>query len=639
MEKKTISDRIDSGIKRINRTTALISAGIILIMMLLTVIDVALRYLFRKPLIWNYDLQTVLIVIVTFLGIAYVQNLRGHINVDLLTNHLSSVDRLFFKLFANILFLIFTAIVAWQSGLHAYEAYILDDYVEGIVRIPIWPAKSAITLGSGMLSLTLALHIFENFKALVKIRKENTVVLAWNVKLIVSLAVWVFIAAVTYLFYEVQPAPVVIGGISVFLMLFLMFLGIPIAAATGFVTIWGIFILSGPNAALGVAGGKPFQYVLSYIMSVIPLFLMMGIFAGIAGFATDAYEAARRWLQSIPGGLVHATIAGSAMFAAASGASTAAVVTFTKLVLPELNKLGVQRSLALASICCSATLSTIIPPSMTLVTYALLTQQSVGKMLIAGVIPGLLHAAMYMVLVFVRCKVDPSLIPKSAPFTWKQKFEAIPRAWGLAFIVVVVMGGIYTGIFTPTEAAAMGTFAAFAAVLVMKKGTISAVKGAMLDSVTMTSSIVLIIITGMMFGNLLAISRLPVYLSEYIADLVVPPVIILIVIMAFYIVLGAFIDALSTLIITLPIVFPAMVALGYDPVWFGVLITITIEIALVSPPYGLNLFMMQATVPDLQMSELYRGVVWFIIFDILTLAIVIAFPQIALWLPNMMLGH
>jgi tripartite ATP-independent transporter DctM subunit len=260
-------------------------------------------------------------------------------------------------------------------------------------------------------------------------------------------------------------------------------------------------------------------------------------------------------------------------------------------------------------------------------------------MLIAGIIPGLIHAFMYMVLVFIRCKINPSLIPKGPQFTWKEKFVSIPRAWGLIFIVVVVMGGIYTGIFTPIEAAAVGTFAAFVAVMILKKGTFSAIRTTLLDSATMTSSIVFIIISGMMFGNLLALSRLPVMISEYIAGLNVPPIIIMIIIMAFYIILGAFMDALSTLIITIPIIFPAITALGYDPIWFGVLITITIEVALVSPPYGLNLFMMHATVPDIRMAELYRGVVWFIVFDILTLAIMIAFPQLSLWLPNLMIGR
>lgn len=605
--------------------------------MFLTVADVTLRYLFSKPIMWNFDLQTVLVVVVVFLGIGYVQNLRRHVNVDILLNTLSETNQLWFQFFTDILFLCFSALVAWQAGLFAHEAFVLDDYLDGIARIPLWPAKGSMALGACFLTLTLILNIFEDFRGLLRVRRANGS--GWYVKLSTLAGILALIILCTYFARITGIQPVTIGVISIVLMLLLLLIGTPIAAATGIITLWGIFILSGPNAALGVAGGKPFAYTLSYIMSVIPLFIIMGIFAGLAGFATEAYESARRWLQGIPGGLIHATIAGSAMFAAASGVSTASVVTFTKLVLPELYRLGVDKTLALSAICCSATLSTIIPPSISLVTYALLTQQSVGKMLIAGIIPGLIHAFAYVVLVFIRCKIDPSLIPRGGTFSWKERFASIPRAWGLLFIVIVVMGGIYTGIFTPIEAAAMGTFAAFIALMILRKGTFSAIKSALLDSATMTSSIVFIIIGGMMFGNLLAISRLPVILSEYIADLNVPPMVIVIIIMFFYVVLGAFLDALSTLIITIPIVFPAITALGYDPIWFGVLITITIEIALVSPPYGLNLFMMQATVPGLRMADLYRGVIWFIVFDILTLALMMAFPVLSLWLPSMMMGR
>jgi C4-dicarboxylate transporter, DctM subunit len=625
------------GLLRVDQVTAVISAAIIMVMTFLTVIDVFLRYAFRHPLIWNFDLQTVLIVLVVFLGIGYAQYQRKHIMIDVLTTRLSKTNQLWFQFFNDIIFLVFMALIAWQMTLQAWDAWQLDDYIEGIVRIPIWPAKAAIALGAALLSLTLILNIFQGLQEIIGYKPTKVSNKNWYFKLTTVIVAITLIILVTFVVKNMALEPVIVGWISIIIVLVLLLIGTPIAAATGIVAIWGVFLLSGERAALGMAASKPFQFSLSYIMSVIPLFITMGIFAGLAGFASDAYEAGRRWLQSIPGGLIHATITGMALFAAASGASTAACATFSKMVLPELFRLGVNKSLALGAIACAATLDIMIPPSLTLVTYALLTQQSVGKLLIAGVIPGLLQAVMYMVLVFIRCKIDATLIPKGSNFTWKERFTSLTRAWGIIFLVVVVMGGIYAGIFTPTEAAAIGTFVAFIAVVVLKKrNRFSEISKSLMETATLTGSIVLIIIGGMMLGNLLAQSRLPVILTEFISDLSVAPVVILIAIMIFYLIIGCFMDALSILIITLPVVFPTIVALGYDPVWFGILITITVEVALVSPPYGLNLFMMQATVPGIRMGDLYRGVVWFIVVDVISLAVFIAFPSIVLWLPNMM---
>jgi tripartite ATP-independent transporter DctM subunit len=368
------------------------------------------------------------------------------------------------------------------------------------------------------------------------------------------------------------------------------------------------------------------------------MFIAMGIFAGLAGFAANAYEAGRRWLQSIPGGLVHATIFGAAMFGAASGVSSASCATFAKMVLPEMFKLGVRDWLAIGSIACASTLAILIPPSLMLITYALLTQNSVGKLLIAGFVPGIIQALMYGIMVFVMCKLNPSLIPKGPAFGWKEKLTSIKYAWGIIFIVVVVMGGIYTGIFTPIEAAAVGTFVAFVAVVIVKRFKFREINSGLLDTVTLTSSIIFIIIGGMMFGTFLAQSRLPVILTEAITSSGLPPLGILIGFMVFYLVIGSFMDSLSVLIITLPIVYPTITALGYDPIWFGILITLNMEVALVSPPYGLNLFILQATVPNLKLATLYRGVIPFIINDVVRMALFIAFPQIVMWLPNMMWG-
>jgi C4-dicarboxylate transporter, DctM subunit len=620
--------------QRISQVTAIIAAVITMAMMLLTVADVFLRYLFKKPIIWNYDLQSVLIVIVIFLGIAYVQFQRRHIQIDIITSRLSKNNQLWFQVVNNIIFLVFALLITWQMSLQTQEAYLLNDYLEGIVRIPIWPAKASIALGCGLLSIIIVLHIIQDFQKLLHARKTDGA--KWFLKFTAAILILAVIAVGTIILKNSAPEPSTVGWISLILLLVLLLLGTPIAAVTGLGSIWGVFILVGNDAALGMAASKPFQFALSSIMTCVPLFIAMGIFAGLAGFASNAYEAGRRWLQSVPGGLVHATIFGSAMFAAASGVSSASCATFAKMVLPEMRRLGVKDWLAIGSVACSATLAIMIPPSLMLVTYALLTQQSVGKLLIAGFVPGIIQAVAYMLMVYIMCRLNPALTPPGPRYTWKEKFTSLKYAWGILFIVVVVMGGIYTGVFTPIEAAAVGTFVAFIAAAISKKFMFNQINAGLLDTVILTSGIIFIIIGGMMFGTFLAQSRLPTMISESIAAANLSPVGVMVAVMIFYLIIGSFMDSLSVLIITLPIVFPMVTSLGWDPIWFGIMITLNIEVSLVSPPYGLNLFILQATVPDLKLGTLYKGVMPFIINDVARMALFIAFPQIILWLPNLM---
>jgi len=278
------------------------------------------------------------------------------------------------------------------------------------------------------------------------------------------------------------------------------------------------------------------------------------------------------------------------MFAAASGVSSASCATFAKMVLPEMRKLGVKDWLAIGSVACSATLAIMIPPSLMLVTYALLTQQSVGKLLIAGFVPGIIQAVSYMIMVYVMCRLNSSLKPKGPHFSWKERLSSIKYAWGILFIVIVVMGGIYTGIFTPIEAAAIGTFVAFLAVVLSQKFKFNKINAGLLDTVSLTSSIIFIIIGGMMFGTFLAQSRLPTMLTEAISNAHLSALGVMIAVMVFYLIIGSFMDSLSVLIITIPIVYPLVTSLGWDPIWFGIMMLIALEAGLITPPFGVTLF-------------------------------------------------
>ncbi|MDD5703292.1 MAG: TRAP transporter large permease, partial [Dehalococcoidales bacterium] len=335
---------------------------------------------------------------------------------------------------------------------------------------------------------------------------------------------------------------------------------------------------------------------------------------------------------------VYATIIGATAFAASCGSSIASLAVLAKVALPEMQKQGVKKEMGIGVISVASTLAVMIPPSGLFIVYGMLTQTSVGQLLIAGIIPGLMGAFMISIMVYIRYKLDPKLVLGNIQthFTWKERFIAVPRAWGILFIAVVVMGGIYTGIFTPTEAGAVGAFAAFIAMLTVTRGHASFIHHALKECGETSANVLFILVGGMTFGYMISVTQLPDMLSTWVTGLSLPPIMIIICIMIMYFILGCFMDTLSTMIITLPIVFPIVTGLGFSPIWFGVLMVQNSEIGLVTPPFGLNLFVLKGLIPDASMGQIIKSVLWFVIPLMSTMAIYIAFPQVALWLPGMM---
>jgi C4-dicarboxylate transporter, DctM subunit len=505
----------------------------------------------------------------------------------------------------------------------------------GIVKFPLWPAKLAITLGTALLSLRLITDIVRNpiwfTRSEISPRRRY-------LNIAIVLLVLILLVGITLIVKNLELSSISVGWSVLGLFIILLFIGLPVAPSMAIIGILGIWIMSGSAPAFNVAGTIPFSASAEYTMTVMPLFIVMGTFAGLAGFAESGFELAKNWLVGIKGGIVHATIVGSTIFAAATGSGAASCVVLTRLTLPEMLKSGVRKGMAIGVIASASTLAIMIPPSTSFVIYAMMTGNSTGKLLIAGIIPGLIGAAMIMLTVFLRCQFDPSQVqPLSAyRISWKERFTAIPKAWGIALVVLVIVGGIFTGVFTPTEAGAVGAFVTFISVVALRKGNARSIFRVLLDSAGITSVILFILVGGMLFGNMISITRLPPMLSSWVVGLSVPPLVILIIIMVFYFVVGCFMDSLSIMIITLPIIYPVIVGLGFDPIWFGVLQVQNLEISVITPPYGMNLFILKGLLPETSMTQIFRGVLWFIIPLILTMAIYIAFPQTALWLPNMM---
>lgn len=429
--------------------------------------------------------------------------------------------------------------------------------------------------------------------------------------------------------------PVTIGSLGIALLVLLVFLGVPVAYASAFTGIAGMMIIRNPTVGEGLAGMIPFANSAQYSLSVLPLFVAIGFLAMHAGITTSAYDAARKWVGRAPGGLATATIFASAGFAAVSGASTASTAVFTRLALPEMEKRGYDKAFAAGVVAVGGTLAALIPPSALLVIYGILVETSVAKLLLAGFLPGIMSIFVYLIVITVVVKLNPKLAPIEPSVPMMEKIKALPQVMGVFSVVGVILVGIYLGWMTPTESAGVAT----AIILVMalrKRMALREFGNGLLDTVQTTAMIFMVIWGVMIFVRFLAFTGLPAAVTESVLGLDVPRWVILMGVIVMYLLLGMILDGLGMMLLTLPVVFPAMMGLGYDPVWFGILLIKLIEVGVVTPPVGLNCYVVNGIRPDIPLEKIFRGVAPFLVGEIFIIAVIVAFPDFILWLPNMM---
>lgn len=430
--------------------------------------------------------------------------------------------------------------------------------------------------------------------------------------------------------------PLTIGLIGVGGLVVLLVLGMPIAFGAILMGFVGLVALSGWDTAFETVGFLAHPLAAHYTLSVIPMFIIMGYFAYYAGLTRDAFSAANAWVGHLPGGLAIASVIACALFAASSGSSTASAAVMGKVTIPEMRRYNYDRGLASGVVAASGTLASLIPPSAILVIYAILVEQSVGALLLAGFIPGILSAAIYAIMLLVRARLDPKLAPRASRTPWKQRFKASRGVWGIILLFLLVIGGIYTGVVTPTEAGALGAFGALLIALFSRRLSWSSFKDSLLETARSTVMIFLIIVGVLIFMRFLAVSGVSRAFIEFTAGLAVPPWVILAGFLLFYVILGMFMDAIGMLTLTLPMIYPVVIGLGYSPIWFGVIAVKMCEICLITPPIGLNVYMVKGVAPDIPLEDIFRGCFYFLAMDILTLAILVAFPQISTFLPSTM---
>lgn len=431
--------------------------------------------------------------------------------------------------------------------------------------------------------------------------------------------------------------PITVGIIGTLALFLLLFFGMPIAFSMMLVGVAGIAYLSSFGAALPVLAQTVYGVAADYSYTVIPLFIIMGGFAGSSGMTTELYSTFDKWLSRLPGGLGIATIGACAGFAAVSGSSVATAATMGTVALPEMKRYNYDDRLATGCVAAGGTLGFLIPPSIGFIVYGMLTEQSIGKLLVAGMVPGIVLAVAYIVVVITLVKIYPNLAPmRVEPAPWSEKVRSLVNIWEPLFVFLLVMGGIYGGVFTPTEAGAIGATVLFIISIIKKKVTWQNLKEALLESVRISIMVLFLVAGANVFSYFLALTTIPMQVSLWVANLDVSPYLIHTIIILIYLVLGCFLDAISMMVLTMPVIYPIMIALHFNPIWFGVIAVLMMEAGLITPPMGLNIFTVAGVAKDVPVERIYRGVAPFLLAILAVAFLITVFPALALYLPNMM---
>jgi tripartite ATP-independent transporter DctM subunit len=435
-------------------------------------------------------------------------------------------------------------------------------------------------------------------------------------------------------FFALSTDAVAVTG---FVVLFvLMLLRVPVGMAMGLVGVTGYSYLVGAGPALKLVGQTSMRTVTDYTFGVIPMFILMGAFVSNSGVSRELFRAANTLVGHLRGGLGIATVVACGGFAAICGSSVATAATFSKVAYPEMRRYGYPQTFATGVIAAGGTLGAMLPPSTVLAVYGIITQQDIGKLFAAGILPGILAMSMYVLTVGIIGLVRPGHLPAGTPSTWMQRIRGLRDIWAPLLLFAFVIGGLYGGLFTPTEAGGMGAGGAFILGILRRRLSRADIRRSLLDATRTAAAVFTVLIGAILFGYFLTVTQTPQKVTVFLTSLGLGRYGVLVLIMLMYLVLGCLMDAMAMIILTVPIVFPVVTALGFDPIWFGVIIVMTVELGLIHPPVGMNVFVIKSVVKDVSFTTIFFGVIPFVITDIIRLAILISFPIIATYLPGRM---
>ena len=583
-------------------------------MMVIGVVDTLSSKLINRPLPGYFEFTEVSMVLMIVLPLAYVQRQRRHITMTAITGILPPKVQRLLEALALLIALFAVLMVIWAGSKAAWNSVQVREYFPALLQYPVYPWKLAFVLGFATLAIKLVADLVKSLAELLEAPQARDI-------------------------FRIEHVTDETTGLAGFGALFvLVTLGVPVGFSLLTVGIVGLTLVGNWGTALAFLTSVPYNTTATYGFAVVPMFLLMANLIGGAGFARDTYSSAAKWVGRLPAGLAIATMGGAALFGAVCGSSLASAALFTKTSLPQMIEYRYDKGLAAGCIAAAGTLAMLIPPSLVMVVYAILTEQGIAQLLVAGLLPGLLLALLFSTYMYLRVRATPSLAPLTLEgVSLREKVRSLKGIWPIPALFALVMGGIYLGWFTPSAAAAIGAAGAVVLVFARREITRSELLEALKETGVTTSSIFMLVIGGLIFTRFVSLSGIIHTITAFVAGLDVPPLTILVLILLLYLFLGAFLESVTMMVVTLPVVFPLIVALGYDPIWFGVMVVLFAEIGLLTPPLGLNVYMVHSVADGaITMRQAFGGIFPFVFVSLVAAAILIAFPQIALFLPNSM---
>jgi tripartite ATP-independent transporter DctM subunit len=658
----------------LSKCSGLASALALLAIVLFVCFEVISRYVFNEPTVWVNEYSTYLLLGIAFLGLAYAQKEGSHIQVELLLGYLSETARQKVELLTHWIGLFFVVFAAWQMASFNYQEYINDTRNWGLLATPQWVPELFVSLGYSLFilsiladinrlslyrkpliwwivplvfcSLVLVLIVLGPYPVSVNGAYADWGSISIAAAFIVGIWAWsgtrmaltftIYMGTMACLFYWGSNLPLLpVGLLLVLAMLIFLLIGVKISLALGSVGMLGLYFLL-PQPQLSLLAERSWNSINSFTLTAIPMFVLMGGLLLRSGVTTEMFDALRRWFGQTPGGIAHASIGACGIFAAVSGSSLATAATMGAVACPEMIKRGYSPQLTYGVIAAGGTLGILIPPSIAMIIYGTTVGAPITVLFIAGIVPGILLMVSFMVAVFVWSVLIKGAAPQGQKYTLREKIEGTAGVLPFLVLIILVLGSLYLGVATPTEAGGIG--AVIALVLCAQRGKFSwnMLTETALETVKVTSFLLLIVVGASILSWVFDALRLPVSLVAEVQAMDFAPWIIMAIIALIYIVLGMFIDPISMMLMTLPVAYPIVTALGFDPIWFGIALVLMIEVGMITPPVGIILFVLRGISGDVPMKQIVNGVIPFVGVILLNVILIYLYPSIVSWLPGKM---
>ncbi|MBW2028723.1 MAG: TRAP transporter large permease subunit [Deltaproteobacteria bacterium] len=629
LSSESLAQGLEEFVGPVSRIANYISMGFLLVMPLPVFFDVLARFIYRGSVPGGIEIESFILLIIVFLGIAFIQFKEGHIRIEFIVSRFPKWVQNALYCFHYLICAMFFAVMSSQLISQGIKK-IQDQVVTYDLEIPVWIFWFIASLGLIILTIVVTLDFVRALGQALRDKRPF----------------WLAFALAAACFVLIGPlvglAPTGLSGATAgilgmgFLFL-LLFLGMPIGFGMALTGLLGMIVAyKEVMPSLAMLGIGPFDTASNYMLTVVPLFILMGEFAYHSGISEDLFETANKWLGRLPGGLAMSSVAGCAGFSAVCGDSLATAVTMGTVALPGMKKHNYDMKLATGCLAAGGTMGILIPPSVGFIFYAIVTEESIGKLFVAGIMPGIVLAILFCGVVYIRAKINPALAPRGDVTTLKEKIVSLKGVMGMLALFVLILGGILGGIFSPVEGGAIGSVGAFVYALIRGRVNKTMIIASLQDSLTITCKLLLILIGVGILGYFLAATRLPFALADFVTGLEINRYIIFSAVILFFIILGCLLNVIPMILLVLPTIFPAITALGFDPVWFGVITVLTMEMGQITPPIGVNVFAIGSVARDVPMQDIFRGIFPFFLCMIACAILLVLFPQLALYLPSLL---